>query len=329
MIRSFARRAGLPAGPPGISPPAARRPTTRRSICALTRAEPRFASEGVARVRGPGGDVHLPRVPARLAQDRASCRHRARGAEADRYRRQRPHGRTGARRSGPRRTMPGAVPVLISATAGTTERRHGRPAEHCAPWRAKTTSGITSMPPGAGRHSAPGGCDACWPESSAPTRSPSTPTSGSRRPWAAACSSPASRRWSARRFASAAKFMPSSAAGIDPYLNSVQWSRRFMGLRLFLSLAAAGWEGYAAHVERAAQVIERVRERLAARGWSVANDSALAVLCVLPPAGSSRFGGSCTGARVRPRLGCGREPRGAGGGENLRDPRRDFRERRR
>jgi hypothetical protein len=80
--------------------------------------------------------------------------------------------------------------------------------------------------------------------------------------------------------------MPSSATSIDPYLNSVQWSRRFLGLRLFLSLGAAGWQGYAAHVERAAQVIDCAKARLAARGWSIANDSRLAVLCVLPPAGS-------------------------------------------
>jgi glutamate/tyrosine decarboxylase-like PLP-dependent enzyme len=84
-----------------------------------------------------------------------------------------------------------------------------------------------------------------------------------------------------------AEFMPSSATGIDPYLNSVQWSRRFMGLRLFLSLAAAGWQGYGEHVERAVQVIESAKARLAARGWSVVNDSRLAVLCVLPPAGSA------------------------------------------
>ncbi len=83
-----------------------------------------------------------------------------------------------------------------------------------------------------------------------------------------------------------AEFMPSSATSIDPYLNSVQWSRRFMGLRLFLSLAAAGWEGYGAHVERAVQVTDCARARLVAAGWSVANNSRLAVLCVLPPAGS-------------------------------------------
>jgi glutamate/tyrosine decarboxylase-like PLP-dependent enzyme len=83
-----------------------------------------------------------------------------------------------------------------------------------------------------------------------------------------------------------AEFMPSSNTRLDPYLNSLQWSRRFMGLRLFLSLASAGWDGYAAHVERAAAVIGQVRERLIGHGWRVANDSALAVLCVLPPPGS-------------------------------------------
>ena len=84
-----------------------------------------------------------------------------------------------------------------------------------------------------------------------------------------------------------ADFMPSTASNIDPYLNSVQWSRRFLGLRLFLSLAAAGWSGYAAHVERAVEVIAQIKAALAERGWSIVNDSQLAVLCVLPPAGSA------------------------------------------
>jgi hypothetical protein len=73
-------------------------------------------------------------------------------------------------------------------------------------------------------------------------------------------------------------------SGVDPYLNSVQWSRRFLGLRLFLALATAGWEGLGAHVERAALVIERVKERLVNRGWTIANESVLAVLDAVPPA---------------------------------------------
>ena len=78
-------------------------------------------------------------------------------------------------------------------------------------------------------------------------------------------------------------FMPSNHAALDPYVNSVQWSRRFLGVRLFLSLAAAGWAGYAAHVQRAIALTALLRDELVARGWNVANDSPLAVLCVTPP----------------------------------------------
>jgi glutamate/tyrosine decarboxylase-like PLP-dependent enzyme len=84
-------------------------------------------------------------------------------------------------------------------------------------------------------------------------------------------------------FHASTSFMPSSVAALDPYLNTIQWSRRFMGLRLFLALESAGWDGLGEHVERSVEVIERVKERLVTAGWSVANDSGLAVLDVLPP----------------------------------------------
>jgi len=80
-------------------------------------------------------------------------------------------------------------------------------------------------------------------------------------------------------------FMPSNTAGVDPYVTSVQWSRRFLGLRLFLSLAAAGWNGYAEHVERSLELTEMLKQELHARNWIIANDSALGVLCVQPPHG--------------------------------------------
>jgi glutamate/tyrosine decarboxylase-like PLP-dependent enzyme len=86
-------------------------------------------------------------------------------------------------------------------------------------------------------------------------------------------------------FHASTSFMPSSISGVDPYLNSVQWSRRFLGLRLFLALTAAGWEGMGAHVERGVEVIERIKEGLVALGWTIANDSPLAVLDAIPPAG--------------------------------------------
>jgi glutamate/tyrosine decarboxylase-like PLP-dependent enzyme len=85
-------------------------------------------------------------------------------------------------------------------------------------------------------------------------------------------------------FHASTSFMPSSAADLDPYLNTLQWSRRFLGLRLFLSLATASWAEYGAHVERSVDIIARVKERLIDTGWSVANDSPLAVLDAVPPA---------------------------------------------
>jgi hypothetical protein len=48
----------------------------------------------------------------------------------------------------------------------------------------------------------------------------------------------------------------------------------------------SGWAGYAIHVERAVAVIDQVKRLLLDRGWSVLNDSRLAVLCVVPAEGS-------------------------------------------
>jgi glutamate/tyrosine decarboxylase-like PLP-dependent enzyme len=84
-------------------------------------------------------------------------------------------------------------------------------------------------------------------------------------------------------FQVATTYMPSNLPDLDPYVTSVQWSRRFLGLRLFLSLAAAGWAGYGEHVERAIELIASLRAKLICQGWSIANNSPLAVLCVEPP----------------------------------------------
>ena len=78
-------------------------------------------------------------------------------------------------------------------------------------------------------------------------------------------------------------FMPSNAATVDPYVTTAQWSRRFLGVRLFLALAAAGWKGYAAHVERSIALIALLQRKLAGHGWRIANESTLAVLASSRP----------------------------------------------
>ena len=81
-------------------------------------------------------------------------------------------------------------------------------------------------------------------------------------------------------FRVAASYMPqSTAAGVDPYTHTLQWSRRFMGLKLFLSLACMGWSGYREHVEGSLRLAEALKARLAESGWRVVNDSPLAVVC--------------------------------------------------
>jgi glutamate/tyrosine decarboxylase-like PLP-dependent enzyme len=92
-------------------------------------------------------------------------------------------------------------------------------------------------------------------------------------------------RWPAAlhsTFSVSTGYMPSSHAD-DPYMTSIQWSRRFVGLRLFLSLAVAGWRGYAEHVEHTLSLGEQIKEQLTAHGWRVVNQSPLGVVCVEPP----------------------------------------------
>jgi glutamate/tyrosine decarboxylase-like PLP-dependent enzyme len=88
-------------------------------------------------------------------------------------------------------------------------------------------------------------------------------------------------------FHASTSYMPSNNPGLDPYVTTQQWSRRFLGLRLFLSLAVAGWRGYEAHIERSVQLAALLKAELQARDWSIVNDSPLAVVCAEPPPGSA------------------------------------------
>ena len=78
------------------------------------------------------------------------------------------------------------------------------------------------------------------------------------------------------------RYMPRDAEGMDiqdPFARTMQWSRRFIGLKIFLSLAVAGWEGYAEAVGNMAAMGDRLREKLAAAGWKVVNQTPLPLAC--------------------------------------------------
>lgn len=79
-----------------------------------------------------------------------------------------------------------------------------------------------------------------------------------------------------------ADYVPKDAdhlAVTDPYAHSIQWSRRFIGLKLFLSLAVAGWEGYRAALRHQTEMGDLLRTELERSGWTVINKTALPVVC--------------------------------------------------
>ena len=90
-----------------------------------------------------------------------------------------------------------------------------------------------------------------------------------------------------RAFRVANAYMPKEAQELglaDPYASSMQWSRRFIGLKLFLSLAVAGWDGYAAALRHQTAMGDLLRARLAESGWRVVNRTPLPTVCFDDPA---------------------------------------------
>jgi glutamate/tyrosine decarboxylase-like PLP-dependent enzyme len=100
-----------------------------------------------------------------------------------------------------------------------------------------------------------------------------------------------------RTFRTQTGYMPREAAGmevVDPYAHSMQWSRRFIGLKLFLTLAVAGWEGYAETLRRQVALGDRLRRELRGSDWKVVNETPLPVVCFR----DGRRGGAESGADV-------------------------------
>jgi glutamate/tyrosine decarboxylase-like PLP-dependent enzyme len=69
-------------------------------------------------------------------------------------------------------------------------------------------------------------------------------------------------------------YMPPKLGAVpDPYTSSIQWSRRFIGLKLFLALAEQGESGYAGMIEHQTRMGEVLREALQQAGWRIVNST--------------------------------------------------------
>ncbi|HXV65007.1 MAG TPA: pyridoxal-dependent decarboxylase [Vicinamibacteria bacterium] len=83
-------------------------------------------------------------------------------------------------------------------------------------------------------------------------------------------------------FGVVAGYMPRAGEGIDvrePHRSSMQWSRRFIGLKLFLTLLVAGFDGYATMIREMVRLGDLLRERLTDGGWDIVNRTKLPVVC--------------------------------------------------
>ena len=68
-------------------------------------------------------------------------------------------------------------------------------------------------------------------------------------------------------------------AEIEPYRRSLQWSRRFSGLKVFLNLAALGWNGYVTSIRHQFKMADYLRKLLGDNEWVILNDTALPIVC--------------------------------------------------
>jgi aromatic-L-amino-acid decarboxylase len=75
-------------------------------------------------------------------------------------------------------------------------------------------------------------------------------------------------------------FMPGKTPEVlDPYTSTTQWSRRFIGLKLFLALAERGESGYAEMIEHQVRMGEVLRSSLERAGWRIVNKTPLPLVC--------------------------------------------------
>jgi aromatic-L-amino-acid/L-tryptophan decarboxylase len=285
VVKTVALRAGLPGDAAGHCTSGGSEANFTALLCALTRANPHFATEGARAFAGApvfyiSSDSHLAWL--KIAHQTGIGRGSARLVATDGRGRLDPRALASAITEDRER---GSVPVMIVATAGTTNAGMIDPLRRCAEIARESALWYH--------------VDAAWGGALIASDRLRGALAGIEHADSITIDA---HKWFATTmgcgmfmtrhadilssvFHVSTTFMPSNIGNLDPYVTTAQWSRRFLGLRLFLSLAAAGWQGYGEHVERSIALMATLKEELAGRGWTIANDSQLAVLCVVPPPG--------------------------------------------
>lgn len=86
-----------------------------------------------------------------------------------------------------------------------------------------------------------------------------------------------------RTFAIGPSFLdPADDGASEPFNRSLRWSRSFAALKVLLTLAVAGWQGFEDTLQRQVRLGDELRHRLATSGWRIVNDTPLPVVCFVP-----------------------------------------------
>lgn len=87
-----------------------------------------------------------------------------------------------------------------------------------------------------------------------------------------------------KTFSVDAQYVPPGAEDLTHYyIEGIQWSRRSIGMRLFLTLATIGIKGYAATIEHQTKMGNLLKQRLSDEGWKLHNDTPLPLACFSHP----------------------------------------------
>ena len=85
-----------------------------------------------------------------------------------------------------------------------------------------------------------------------------------------------------KTFRISTEYMPKEAKEMDvvePFTHSIQWSRRFNGLKIYLSLLFYGWDGFEKIINLQAEMGNLLKKKLIDSGWIIKNETGLPVVC--------------------------------------------------
>ena len=79
-----------------------------------------------------------------------------------------------------------------------------------------------------------------------------------------------------------AEYMPKDGdpdQAIDPYVRSIQWSRRSLGLRFYMSLLFFGWDGFEQTLNHHMKMGDMLKNKLIEQDWKIHNHTTLPIIC--------------------------------------------------